>query len=134
MQLALATRQSFSGVSGRLGELARLLRTELRDVGDPIPTILAELVPVGDGVESSSRGTESMVERLRRLIEIFDNLRSDLVRRAFATALAVSWFSKRAGGGERWFVLVAKATKWLGQAPLGGGFWKEAVDRSKLLP
>jgi hypothetical protein len=118
-------------------ELADLLRTELRDIGGPLASIASEIDEARDAVTGPSGRMLSTLQKLLDFLESFrrDAVRKDVLRRAFATALALRWLQARPrvrpgrGSGR-----APKADEWLHRAPLGATFWLEAVGRSKLLP
>jgi hypothetical protein len=52
------------------------------------------------------------------------------LRRAFATALALTWLEAACGDSrDEWSALAAKAQDWLDRTPQGAGFWREAAAR-----
>jgi hypothetical protein len=118
-------------------ELADLLRTELRDIGGPVASIAARIDEAADAMAQPRSRILSALQELLEFLESFrrDGLGKDLLRRAFATALAVRCLQgvSTEGQGGRGDA-VQKANEWLQRAPLGARFWLDAVDRSKLLP
>jgi Ca-activated chloride channel family protein len=52
------------------------------------------------------------------------------LRRAFATALALTWLEAACGDSlDEWSALAAKAQDWLDRTPQGARFWREAAAR-----
>jgi hypothetical protein len=97
---------------------------------------------VMDDVERRARllpsgGVASMLGQLLDFLEEFrtHRLKKDLLRRAFATALAVRWLDARVPDRRNeWDGVARKADEWLQRVPLGATFWLDAVEGSKLLP
>jgi hypothetical protein len=118
-------------------ELGDLLKTALRDIGGPVASIAAKVDEAQDALRQPSGRVLSTLQELLQILESFrrDGLRKDLLRRAFATALAVRClhvrFAERRNG---WTDVARKADEWLQRAPLGARFWLDAAERSKLLP
>jgi hypothetical protein len=118
-------------------ELADLLRTELRDIGGPVASIAAKIDEAQDAATQPSGRILSTLQELLEFLESFrtDGLRKEVLRRAFATALAFCRLHVRLPGSpDRWGGVARKADEWLQRAPLGAKFWLDAVERSKLLP
>jgi hypothetical protein len=135
-ELARRSLRSLADARRELQELADLLKTDLRDVGGPVPSITGGLDSALEALEPPSGRALSLLEELLQFVESFrrHGLRKDLLRRAFATALAVSWLHARFNDRrDRWNDAAGKADRWLQRAPLGAKFWLDAVGRSKLV-
>jgi Ca-activated chloride channel family protein len=134
--LTHAALGSISSLPGQLGELGRLVRTGLRELGFPVDPTTADLAAGCEAVDDSIRRVRWTLDQLLQSLERFerDALREERLRSAFATALAFRWLHVRAADSRpEWEGLAQKAYAWLDKAPLGADFWLEAVDRSKLL-
>jgi hypothetical protein len=118
-------------------ELGDLLKSELRDIGGPVASIAAKVDEAQDALRQPSGRVLSTLQELLQILESFprDGLREDLLRRPFATALAIRCLHGRfAEQPDRWTDAARRADEWLQQAPLGARFWLDAAERSKLLP
>jgi len=117
-------------------ELADLLRTELRDIGDPLASIAARIDEAEDALEKPGRRVLSALQELLQFLESFraDGGPKETLRRAFATALALGRLRGRgADARDDWKDAAGRGDEWLKRAPLGARFWLEAVGRSRLL-
>jgi hypothetical protein len=136
-QLAGQILQSQSGARRELQELGHLLKTDLRDMGGPLPSIAADIDDAREGLGPPSGRIASLLGQLLDFLERFrtHGPRKDVLRRSFATALALRCldvrFAERRG---EWSDVARKANEWLQRRPLGAKFWLDAVERSKLVP
>jgi hypothetical protein len=115
-------------------ELAALLRSEIRDLGEPLASISGRIDEARDSMDQASPRVLATLQDLLRFVESFrtDVLRKDALRRAFATALAVRRLQGFAGSPSAAGEPLQKARAWLQTAPLGAAFWLERTDRSPL--
>jgi hypothetical protein len=117
-------------------ELMDLLRTELRDIGGPVASIADRIDEAEDALTQPRARILSALQELLAFLESFRRRRlgRDLIRRAFATALAIRWLhvkGPQAHGGQN--EAIRRADEWLEGAAFGARFWLDAVGRSNLL-